>query len=223
MLTPQAEASDPKVKISIEPGFDRYIKRSMAMPMKVQIENKGEAGQGQQGGQEDNKASDRANNQDEAVMAVEGKEEDGKEKNITLSKVSIGSGEDLAEFGTGRFYDVTDASLIPSILSRETVMASRPYIEDNPFYPSIQNTPEWNGLFNDGVPKINANIATTTKQCAFLPLVSEKDDPVLVLWQYGMGTTVAFTSDLSGKWSGDWPAWGKWGSFLNQIGHNHAT
>ncbi|MFE0503520.1 hypothetical protein ACWF7H_00130 [Peribacillus butanolivorans] len=42
MLT-QAEASDPKIKISIEPGFDGYIKRSMAMPMKVQIENKGEA------------------------------------------------------------------------------------------------------------------------------------------------------------------------------------
>ncbi|WP_252430686.1 hypothetical protein [Peribacillus butanolivorans] len=148
---------------------------------------------------------------------MEGKEEDGKEKNITLSKVSIGSDEDLAEFGTGRFYDVTDASLIPSILSRETVMASYPYIEDNPFYPSIQDTPEWNGLFNDGVPKMNAYIATTTKQRAFLPLVSEKEDPVLAQWQYGMGTTVAFTSDLSGKWSGDWPVWGKWGSFLNQL------
>ncbi|MFF5398057.1 hypothetical protein ACFY5J_08375 [Peribacillus butanolivorans] len=123
----------------------------------------------------------------------------------------------MAEFGTGRFYDVTDASLIPSILSRETVMASRTYIEDNPFYPSIQDTPEWNGLFNDGVPKMNAYIATTTKQRAFLPLVSEKEDPVLAQWQYGMGTTVAFTSDLSGKWSGDWPAWGKWGSFLTQL------
>ncbi|MFF2287079.1 hypothetical protein [Peribacillus butanolivorans] len=43
MLAPQAEAADPKIKISIEPGFDGYIKRSMAMPMKVQIENKGEA------------------------------------------------------------------------------------------------------------------------------------------------------------------------------------
>ncbi|MFD4928002.1 hypothetical protein ACFWMS_03605 [Peribacillus butanolivorans] len=112
-------------------------------------------------------------------MAVAGKEEDGKEKNITLSTVSIGSDadknllKDLAEFGTGRFYDVTDASLIPRILSRETVMASRTYIEDNPFYLSIQDTPEWNGLFNDGVPKMNANFATTTKQRAFLSLVSE--------------------------------------------------
>ncbi|MGG4266345.1 hypothetical protein [Peribacillus simplex] len=43
MLAPQAEAADPKIKISVESGFDGYIKRSMAMPLKVQIENKGEA------------------------------------------------------------------------------------------------------------------------------------------------------------------------------------
>ncbi|MEJ9230638.1 hypothetical protein LAV79_14340 [Peribacillus butanolivorans] len=64
---------------------------------------------------------------------------------------------------------------------------------------------------------MNAYIATTAKQRAFLTLVSEKEDPVLAQWQYGMGTMVSFTSDLSGKWSGEWPAWGKWGSFLNQL------
>ncbi|WP_407407762.1 VWA domain-containing protein [Peribacillus sp.] len=149
--------------------------------------------------------------------------EEGKEENITLSTVSIGNDadknllEDLADFGAGRYYDVTDASVIPSILSRETVMASRTYIEDTPFYPSIKDNPEWNGLFKDGVPKMNAYIATTAKQRALQSLISEKEDPVLAEWQYGMGTTAAFTSDISGKWSGDWPAWGKWGTFLNQL------
>lgn len=149
--------------------------------------------------------------------------EEGKEKNITLSTVSIGSDadkyllEDLADFGAGRYYDVTDASVIPSILSRETVMATRTYIEDTPFYPSIKDNPEWYGLFKDGVPKMNAYIATTAKERALQTLISEKEDPVLAEWQYGMGTTAAFTSDISGKWSGDWPAWGKWGSFLNQL------
>lgn len=149
--------------------------------------------------------------------------EEGKEKNITLSTVSIGSDadkdllEELANFGAGRYYDVTDASVIPSVLSRETVMASRTYIEDTPFYPSIKDNSEWNGLFKDGVPKMNAYIATTAKQRTLQSLISEKEDPVLAEWQYGMGTTAAFTSDVSGKWSGDWPAWDKWGSFLNQL------
>ena len=41
--------------------------------------------------------------------------------------------------GSGRFYDVIDEQTIPSILSRETAMISRTYIEDNPFYPAIYN------------------------------------------------------------------------------------
>lgn len=149
--------------------------------------------------------------------------EEGKEKNITLSTVAIGSDadrgllEDLAMQGSGRFYDVTDASVIPSILSRETVMATRTYIEDQPFFPVITPNPDWSLLVQDGVPQMNAYIATTPKSRAQVPFMSEKDDPVLAEWQYGMGHTIAFTSDFSGKWSGDWARWEKWPVFINHL------
>ncbi|PWW27398.1 von Willebrand factor type A domain-containing protein [Cytobacillus oceanisediminis] len=149
--------------------------------------------------------------------------ESGKEKNITLSTVALGQDadrsllEDLAAMGSGRFYDVTDSSVIPSILSRETVMATRTYIEDNPFYPSVQPYPEWSALFEKGVPKMNAYIASTAKPRSEVPVLSEKEDPVLAEWQYGMGRTIAFTSDFSGKWSGDWARWEKWPLFINQL------
>lgn len=153
----------------------------------------------------------------------EGLIERGKEKNITLSTVALGSDadrgllEDLANMGSGRFYDVTDSSVIPSILSRETVMATRTYIEDNPFFPSIQPYPDWSTLFKDGVPKMNAYIATTPKSRAQVPVLSVKEDPILAEWQYGMGHTIAFTSDFSGKWSGDWARWETWPIFINQL------
>lgn len=153
----------------------------------------------------------------------EGLIEKGKEKNITLSTVALGSDadrgllEDLANMGSGRFYDVTDSSVIPSILSRETVMATRTYIEDDPFFPSIQPIPDWSKLFQDGVPKMNAYIATTPKGRAQVPILSEKEDPILAEWQYGMGHTIAFTSDFSGKWSGDWARWENWPLFINQL------
>ncbi|MEH7122886.1 VWA domain-containing protein [Bacillus sp. JJ1773] len=153
----------------------------------------------------------------------EGLIERGKEKNITLSTVALGSDadrgllEDLANMGSGRFYDVTDSSVIPSILSRETVMATRTYIEDNPFFPSIQPFPDWSKLFQDGVPKMNAYIATTPKGRAQVPILSEKEDPIVAEWQYGMGHTIAFTSDFSGKWSGDWARWENWPLFINQL------
>lgn len=148
---------------------------------------------------------------------------DGKEKNITLSTLALGSDADrvllesLAQMGNGRFYDVSDASVIPSVLSRETVMTTRTYIEDNPFYPVIGPFPEWASRFSKGVPQMNAYIAVTPKDRARVPISSEKEDPVLAQWQYGLGSTLAFTSDLSGKWSGDWARWEGWPGFLNQI------
>jgi Ca-activated chloride channel homolog len=148
---------------------------------------------------------------------------EGKEKNITLSTVAIGSDadrgllEDLALWGSGRFYDVIDASVIPSILSRETVMATRTYIEDNPFFPVTVENPDWSFLADGGVPQMNAYIATTPKSRATVPFMSEKEDPVLAEWQYGMGHTIAFTSDFSGKWSGDWARWEKWPAFVSHM------
>ncbi len=146
----------------------------------------------------------------------------GKDENITISTVAIGNGADryllesMATWGNGRFYDVVDASVIPSILSRETVMTTRTYIEDNPFYPNVHSS-EWSQLFTDGTPRMNAYIATTPKGTASLPILSEKEDPIVASWQYGLGRTYAFTSDTTGQWSGDWPLWDNWPEFMNKL------
>ncbi|WP_066411775.1 VWA domain-containing protein [Sutcliffiella cohnii] len=149
--------------------------------------------------------------------------EEGLENNVTLSTVAIGGDadrsllEELAEYGTGRYYDVIDASSVPSILSRETALTTKTYIEDNPHYPSIVGGYDWSRHFTEGVPSLNAYIATTIKQRAEELVISEKDDPVLARMNYGIGRTVAWTSDVTGAWSGDWPAWTGWSSLWNEI------
>ena len=146
---------------------------------------------------------------------------DGLGENITLSTVAIGQDsdrallEELAQLGTGRFYDVLDESTIPAILSRETVMISRTYIEDNPFYPTISGDASWTSLFSGGVPQLNAYIATTAKQTATVIAKSTKEDPVIAEWMYGLGRTIAYTSDSSGAWSGDFARFDQWGNFWN--------
>ncbi|SDY13981.1 Putative glutamine amidotransferase [Evansella caseinilytica] len=148
-----------------------------------------------------------------------GREED----NITLSTVAIGDGADhylldeLAEYGDGRFYSVYDESTIPSILSRETMLTTRTYIEDEPFYPNVLNSTEWVHHFSNGVPQLNAYIATTPKGRSTGVLTSDKDDPVLSRWQYGLGKTVAWTSDAEGVWSGQWAAWENWPALWNDV------
>ncbi|MGE7090090.1 VWA domain-containing protein [Lysinibacillus sp. NPDC048646] len=147
----------------------------------------------------------------------------GKDNGVTLSTVAIGQDADgnllesLSEMGSGRYYDVIDEQMIPSILSRETAMISRTYIEDNPFYPAIYHASGWNSLFANGVPQMNAYIGTTAKQGASVIAQSEKEDPVIAQWQYGLGKTFAFTSDSTGKWTGDWARWQEWGTFWQTI------
>ncbi len=148
--------------------------------------------------------------------------EGGLSKGVTLSTVAIGSDadryllEDLSQMGKGRFYDVVDASVIPSILTRETVITTRTYIEDQPFFPTIQSS-KWQKLFGAGVPRMNAYIATTPKDSAQVEMASDKKDPVLATWRYGLGNTFAFTSDTTGQWAGDFASWKGWPEFINQL------
>src|SRR5437660_4777948 len=38
-------------------------------------------------------------------------------------------------------------------------------------------------------------------------LISHKDDPVLAVWQYGLGRVAAWTSDALGLWTANWLRW----------------
>lgn len=149
--------------------------------------------------------------------------EKGLASGITLSTVGIGQDsdrvllEELSVLGSGRFYDVVDETTIPSILSRETSMMTRTYIVDEPFYPTVYDAEKWSSLFTDGVPEMNAYIATTAKPLATVVAESDEEDPILTTWQYGLGTTIAFASDASGAWAGGWASWPNWKQFWQRA------
>jgi len=49
-------------------------------------------------------------------------------------------------------------------------------------------------------------ISTSIKDRAELILASDSDEPVLAAWQYGLGRSVAWTSDINGKWTSEYLA-----------------
>lgn len=128
---------------------------------------------------------------------------------ITLSTVAVGEGADwyhleqLADKCGGRYYYSDSSSDIPKIFAQEVFLGSDSYIQNGVFSLIVQNGHELTGnLFADGWPALYGYIAATPKT-ASNPLIvsSEKGDPVLTVWQYGLGRTAAWNSDVTGEWS----------------------
>lgn len=139
---------------------------------------------------------------------IEGIREDG----ITLSTVAVGEGADtlllkaLAYGGQGRYYYTDEFSDIPSIFAKEAFLAGQKYLQNRQFYPELVSSM---GLIKgiEAVPPLDGYVATRVKPAARTVFRSDIQDPVLAVWQYGLGRTAAWTSDIQGIWTSQWTVW----------------
>lgn len=134
-----------------------------------------------------------------------------REDGITISTIAVGQGADakllqyIAEQGGGRYYFADQYSSLPEIFVYETTIASKDYLNNDDFYPVAADSSEITDNIAS-VPMLHGYVSTTAKSRADVVLESDKEEPVLATWQYGLGRTAAWTSDLSGQWSNDWLA-----------------
>ena len=139
---------------------------------------------------------------------IDGVREDG----ITLSTVAVGEGADtlllkaLAYGGQGRYYYTDEFSDIPSIFAKEAFLAGQKYLQNRQFYPELITSM---GLLKgiEAVPPLDGYVATRVKPAARTVFRSDIQDPVLAVWQYGLGRTAAWTSDIQGIWTSQWSMW----------------
>jgi hypothetical protein len=110
---------------------------------------------------------------------------------------------DIAQWGGGRYYRADDPAKIPQIFLREARTVARLGIVEGKFFPQELSA---NPMLRDvhKVAPLYGYEATTPKPAGEMVLVSQKLDPVLAAWQYGLGRSVAWTSDASGLWTKDW-------------------
>jgi Ca-activated chloride channel homolog len=142
---------------------------------------------------------------------------------ITLSTVGAGGGSQnqflsgLAEQGGGRYYDAANPASIPDIFLKETQQVSGQQIVEENFFPIVtSSSPILRGL-DRGFPQLRGYNGTTAKSAAQTVLVSARDDPLLAQWQYGLGRSVAWTSDSTGRWAADWVGWNGFTRFFSQL------
>lgn len=142
---------------------------------------------------------------------------------ISVSTVSIGTGADLelmrsiARWGNGRSYYTDDPSTIPRIFTGETQIVSKELISEKPFQPAIIMLHEiLQGIRTENLPPLYGQVITYPKPGANV-LLNTPQGPLLAAWQYGLGRSVAFTSDLTTRWGQEWVQWDQYGQFAAQM------
>ncbi len=143
---------------------------------------------------------------------------------MTVSTVGIGEGydqqllEEIARIGNGRSYFTDDPASVPQIFAKETVSASKSAINEQPFTPQVvRTTKALAGLDVDAAPLLLGYVVTRLKPTSEPILATENGDPLLTWWRYGLGMSVAVTSDAKSRWAAEWLAWPNYGKFWAQV------
>ena len=127
---------------------------------------------------------------------------------LTLSTVAVGDYADtmllnrLASTCGGRFYLSRTAGNIPSIFTQEIYLSMNTYIQNGEFGLNASSSNAiTKGLFENGWPTLLGYIGATAKELATTVITSNQDDPILTVWQYGLGRTAAWNTDVKGEWT----------------------
>jgi len=160
-------------------------------------------------------------------------------KKITLTSIGIGSDADrttmeqFARWGGGNYYLVTDPSAIPAIFTRETLLASRSFLIEEDFRVAKGATSELTaGVDPAAIPVLHGYVATSAKDRATVAMVipgEKKNEPLLAHWRYGLGRSVAWTSDAKSRWASEWVGtesytalWGQIARYVVAVGGDEA-
>jgi uncharacterized membrane protein len=145
---------------------------------------------------------------------------------VTTSVVALGLETDrdtaflrqLAERGNGRFYLTSDATTLPQIFSTETMKVAQSSLIEEPFQPvATRSHPILGGINWKQAPLLLGYNSTKPKPTADMLLVTERGEPLLATWRYGLGQAAAFTSDAKARWAAEWLNWQGYGKFWAQI------
>ena len=146
------------------------------------------------------------------------------EAKITVSTVAVGNGADrelmqqIAGWGSGRTYYLEDPTAVPQIFTEETELATGKTLREESFKPVVKkNVEAFKGIDFEAAPPLLGYVATKSKDTSEVLLESKRKDPILARWQYGLGKTAAFLSDLKDRWAVDWLRWNGYPKFWSQL------
>ena len=127
----------------------------------------------------------------------------------------------IAGMTGGTFYNEPPPSSLPKIFTKEASVVSRSLINEGDFAPQVYSSLSGPIKGVGSVPPIRGFVLTVEREGARAqtPVIvptPESKDPLYAYWNYGLGKSIAFTSDLSARWCANWVAWDGFQSMWEQ-------
>jgi uncharacterized membrane protein len=141
---------------------------------------------------------------------------------VTLSSIAIGDGDhidfirSMASSGSGRYFFTDRASTLPAILVDEAQSVIQPYVVEERFTPE-RGLPHPALPSFESAPPLQGYVQTTPRQTSQVLLAAPDGSPVLAAWQHGLGRSLAWTSDFSGRWAEAWVGWAEFPRLVAQV------
>ena len=151
--------------------------------------------------------------------------------NITISVIGFGSQHDpdvgfqqkLADAGKGHWYLTERLSNLPQVFSRDVLSSSRSLLVEKPFHviPDNDGHPTTRGVPWAGRPAADSGISASRRRRRRSPSSSSRHPstatPSWRTWTYGLGHSLAFTSDATAHWGAQWLGWDGYTPFWSQA------
>ncbi|MED5508558.1 MAG: hypothetical protein VX684_12070 [Planctomycetota bacterium] len=127
----------------------------------------------------------------------------------------------IAGMTGGTVYNAPPATRLPRIFTKEASVVSRSLINEGDFTPRVNPSLTGPAKGLGSVPSVRGFVLTVDRdegraQTPMTVRSSDSDDPLMAYWNYGLGKSIAFTSDLSARWSASWIAWEGFQGFCEQ-------
>jgi uncharacterized membrane protein/uncharacterized protein YegL len=133
---------------------------------------------------------------------------------VTISTVGLGQDvnraflEKVAANADGKSYFLNDPSGLEQILLRDVEEHTGVTAVEKPITPKVMQQAEiLNGVGMESAPQLKGYVRFLSRPTSDTILMADREDPLLVRWQYGLGRVAVFTSDAKNRWAANWVQW----------------
>ncbi len=146
---------------------------------------------------------------------------------VTISTVGLGQDvnraflDKVATNASGKSYFLNDPAGLEQILLRDVEEHTGLTAVEKTITPRVVKQAEiLEGVGMDKVPELKGYVRFIARPTSDTILAADKEDPLLVRWQYGLGRTAVFTSDAKNRWAAAWVSWPGFDKLWANIFHD---